>query len=80
MNPKQQIMTALIATGALLQGDALREFEQSVDAALEELRSALRPFAECAAQIPADESNEEWAKFRLLVKDFRRAAHVMGAT
>ncbi|MEQ1491869.1 MAG: hypothetical protein ABL932_15100 [Terricaulis sp.] len=44
------------------------------------LREALQPFAECASQIPADESNEEWAKFRLLVKDFRRAAHVMGAT
>lgn len=42
------------------------------------LEEALRPFAECALQIPAEESNEEWAKFRLLVKDYRRAAHVLG--
>jgi len=41
---------------------------------LEEAREALEPFAKCAADwIPDDEDEEEWAKFRLLVKDFHRA-------
>jgi hypothetical protein len=39
-----------------------------------EAREALRPFAKCVEEIPGDESDEEWAKFRLLVSDYRRAA------
>lgn len=34
---------------------------------------ALTPFADCCDQIADDESDEEWAKFRLLIKDYRRA-------
>ena len=37
------------------------------------LRDALRPFADCVEQISDDEDDEEWAKFRLLIKDYRRA-------
>lgn len=40
---------------------------------LDALREALKPFADCCEQIADDESDEEWAKFRLLVKDYRRA-------
>lgn len=40
---------------------------------IERLRSALKPFADCCEQIAADESDEEWAKFRLLIKDYRAA-------
>ncbi len=42
-------------------------------AAIAELIEALTPFAQCADQISEAESDEEWAKFRLLVKDYRRA-------
>lgn len=37
------------------------------------LVEALRPFADCCDQIDERESDEEWAKFRLLVSDYRRA-------
>jgi hypothetical protein len=40
---------------------------------IERLRVALKPFAQCVEQINASESDEEWAKFRLLIKDYRRA-------
>jgi len=40
---------------------------------IERLREALRPFADCAEQISEEEDDEEWAKFRLLIKDYRRA-------
>lgn len=46
-------------------------------AAPNEMAEALRPFAECAAQIADTEDDEEWAKFRLLVKDYRRAARAI---
>ena len=36
-------------------------------------REALAPFAECAEQIVSIEDDEEWAKFRLLIKDYRHA-------
>lgn len=41
------------------------------------LVEALRPFAQCVEQIADEEDDEEWAKFRLLVKDYRRAADVL---
>ena len=37
------------------------------------LREALKPFADCCEEINDSESDEEWAKFRLLIKDYRRA-------
>ena len=40
---------------------------------IKELCEALEPFAACTDQISADEDDEEWAKFRLLIKDYRRA-------
>lgn len=36
-------------------------------------RAALAPFAGACEQISEAESNEEWAKFRLLIGDYRRA-------
>ncbi len=41
------------------------------------LREALQPFADCVEQIKPDEDDEEWAKFRLLIKDYRRAAKAL---
>lgn len=40
----------------------------------QDIAEALKPFADCCAQIADDEDDEEWAKFRLLIKDYRRAA------
>lgn len=44
---------------------------------VEPVADALRPFAECVEQISAEESDEEWAKFRLLIADYRRAAKAL---
>lgn len=44
------------------------------------LREALEPFAECCDQIRDDEDDEEWAKFRLIIKDYRRARTALGDT
>jgi hypothetical protein len=49
------------------------------DPLLEALSEALRPFADCVDQIADDEDDEEWAKFRLLIKDYRRAARALAA-
>jgi hypothetical protein len=40
---------------------------------------ALRPFAACCEQIDPNEDGEEWAKFRLLIGDYRRAASALAA-
>ena len=40
---------------------------------IEKLTDALKPFVECAEKIDDDEDDEEWAKFRLLVKHYREA-------
>lgn len=47
---------------------------------IERLRSALKPFADCCEQINADEDDEEWAKFRLLIKNYRHARDAMEET
>ncbi len=44
-----------------------------LEAELAGAREALRPFADCCEQIAADESDEEWAKFRLLIGNYRAA-------
>lgn len=44
------------------------------------LEAALKPFAECVEQISPDEDDEEWAKFRLLIGDYRRAAKAFASS
>lgn len=58
---------------------ALAACQPMVEGERERLRAALKPFAECVEQISDDESDEEWAKFRLLVGDYRRAADAVRA-
>jgi hypothetical protein len=41
------------------------------------LLDGVRPFAACVDQISETESDEEWAKFRLLIGDYRRAARAL---
>lgn len=56
--------------------DALAEACHDRDKAVaevERLAAALKPFAVCCDQIRDDEDDEEWAKFRLFIKDYRRA-------
>ena len=36
-------------------------------------KEALKPFADCCEYINSNESDEEWAKFRLIISDYRRA-------
>lgn len=43
----------------------------------DKLVGALEPFAECCGQIAKHESDEEWAKFRLLIGDYRRATQAL---
>lgn len=40
---------------------------------VEQVAAALKPFVDCCEWISDDESDEEWAKFRLLIGDYRRA-------
>lgn len=40
---------------------------------IKRLREAIKPFSDCIDQIPGDESDEAWAKFRLLVQHYRAA-------
>lgn len=46
---------------------------KALEAMLAAAEKALQPFAACCDHIRDDEDDEEWAKFRLLVKDYRRA-------
>jgi len=64
------------ALGFLMDNEraiVLQAFARQREQAERGLREALRPFAECAEQISDDENDEEWAKFRLLIKDYRAA-------
>lgn len=66
---------------ALKEGNLLIREQQKEDydraeraeSQLAEARGALEPFANCCEHITDDEDDEEWAKFRLLIKDYRRA-------
>lgn len=44
------------------------------------LRDALEPFADCCESIEPNEDDEEWAKFRLLIGNYRRARKAMENT
>lgn len=65
-------------------GDDAKAAALTIQRAFEErerkLREALKPFADCCWQIRDDESDEEWAKFRLLIKDYRRARQALKET
>ena len=52
---------------------------RALEAQLAEARGALEPFANCCEHITDDEDDEEWAKFRLLIKDYRRARAALTA-
>lgn len=46
---------------------------------IERLRTALKPFADCCEYISDDEDNDEWAKFRLIIKNYRDARAALKA-
>ena len=56
---------------------AFARFEQDHLTLIEGAVEALEPFAACMEYIASDEDDEEWAKFRLLVKDYRRADAIL---
>lgn len=58
--------------GDILSADEVTQ-SQADSARIKALEEALKPFAGCCDQISDEEDDEEWAKFRLLVKDYRRA-------
>jgi len=56
---------------------ALRHIDRA-DKEIERLREALEPFAKCADELDGSEDvtptpDDEWAKFRLLASDYRKA-------
>lgn len=64
------------AGGEIIKTDATAK--AMFDATLplvERMLRALEPFAQCVDQVAADESDDEWAKFRLLVGNYRDAAN-----
>jgi hypothetical protein len=54
--------------------DRLAALLDEAGSALVQCLWALKPFADCIEQIKDEEDDEEWAKFRLLIKDYRLAA------
>lgn len=58
----------------LRAADRIEALERELAAAKE----ALRPFADCCEYIDDAEDGEEWAKFRLLIKDYRAARAALG--
>lgn len=71
------LRAGLEASGNVNQYLASRNQTLSLEAT--RLRAALKPFADCCDQIADDEDDEEWAKFRLLIKDYRAARAAMGS-
>jgi len=65
--------------GIKLINDLSRALEQS-EADNARLREALKVFAECCDQIDDDEDDDEWAKFRLEIKDYRLARKALQET
>ncbi len=58
----------------------LSALRQPAPRADDALREALKPFADCCEWIDDSESDEEWAKFRLLIGDYRRARAALAAS
>jgi hypothetical protein len=46
-------------------------------AVIREAREALEPFAGCTEHIKPEESDQEWAKFRLLIENYRDAQRAL---
>lgn len=63
----------LIRDGEYDEHEATIAFARHRQQSENALRVALKPFADCCEYIDDDESDEEWAKFRLLIGDYRRA-------
>lgn len=56
------------------QPDRIADLLDEAGFAMAELLGALKPFAECIEYINPEEDDEEWAKFRLLIRNYRLAA------
>lgn len=56
------------------QPDRIADLLDEAGHAVTECLEALKPFAECIEHINPEEDDEEWAKFRLLIKNYRLAA------
>lgn len=78
------VLRAIAATGTLERLD-LAEIRTALSAAEpairgdEQIVAALKPFADCVEHIRDDEPDDEWAKFRLLIGDYRRARAALAA-
>lgn len=67
--------------------DGIAEGRKQADRQIDELKAqlivangALRTFADCCDQIADDEDDDEWAKFRLEIGDYRRAKNALAET
>ena len=61
----------------VFRDDGEQEANAHLISAAPDMYEALKVFADCVEQIDEEESDEEWAKFRLLVKDFRKASKAL---
>lgn len=75
---RSEIFRALGVKEPLSKTEELATITQ-LQAELSEAREALKPFADCCDQIGDDEDDDEWAKFRLEVKNYRDAKRVAAA-
>lgn len=63
---------------AVTEITALRERVAKLEGEVSILKQALHPFAKCCEEwIEDSEDDEEWAKFRLLIGDYRRAFNAL---
>jgi hypothetical protein len=65
-----------VSDGKALIPTLPRDLRAAIDT-IEDLVAALRPFADCMEYIGDEEDDDEWAKFRLVIKNYRDAAKAL---
>jgi hypothetical protein len=74
---KADRLALLLEEAGFTLTELLKLVRPIADGGFKEIIEALQPFADCIEHINPEEDDEEWAKFRLLIKHYRRAAQVV---
>jgi hypothetical protein len=73
---KADRLALLLEEAGFTLTELLKLVRPIADGGFKEIIEALQPFADCIEHINPEEDDEEWAKFRLLIKHYRKAATV----
>lgn len=60
--------------------EILAALHSTSEGRVEQMREALKPFADCCEFIDENEDDDEWAKFRLVIKNYRDARDALRPT